>query len=152
MGSGGGCSFASAPLCTSPLGFWSLNNNNYLLAERGGAACIPLVLEAPRRPQFGSLSFLSNAEPFSATKLQRGAGGCRDPPVPANPPLPNRYISASALPPGNPGCALSALPGPSTPTLHCSSQLNLGQLIPANSVLSLLYLLLNLTNLTFMVR
>lgn len=38
------------------------------------------------------------------------------------------------------------------PHVDCSSQLNLGQLIPANSVLSVLYLLLNLTNLTFMVH
>lgn len=40
----------------------------------------------------------------------------------------------------------------SPPHIDCSSQLNLGQLIPANSVLSVLYLLLNLTNLTFMVH
>lgn len=40
----------------------------------------------------------------------------------------------------------------SSPHVDCSSQLNLGQLIPANSVLSVLYLLLNLTNLTFMVH
>lgn len=40
----------------------------------------------------------------------------------------------------------------SPPHEDCSSPLNLGQLIPANSVLSVLYLLLNLTNLTFMVH
>lgn len=43
-------------------------------------------------------------------------------------------------------------PSLSLPHVDCSSQLNLGQLISANSVLSVLYLLLNLTNLTFMVH
>lgn len=53
-------------------------------------------------------------------------------------------------PPGNPGSTLRSFLEPTT--RDCSSQLNLGQLIPANSVLSVLYLLLNLTNLTFMVH
>lgn len=159
----------SAPWWKSLLGLWSLNT---LPFSRTGPHCTcPLVLKAPHRDRSPLAPLCLNVGPFSSKPQSQQAGAAvnSDTAQPINtdeagytptPPTngaasqPSRTCSQVPLRTPTWKARLRTWAPALRPPRHVARapQSNLGQLIPANSVLSVLHLLLNLTNLTFMVH